>query len=149
MHIINLEKVHWDLLKLLSWNWNTDVLQEITSKLDEICPLAIPKQISTISTYTYQIWWKSVDIYSSYSPEMKIPTCHRQITISKLMKFDRQQSKTRALQYQCTHQVWWKSTNIYSNYRLETKILTDGQTNSRTHRQPTWYHNTPSLCGWI
>ena len=32
---------------------------------------------------TYQIWWKSTDIYSSYHPEMKIQTCGRQIILSK------------------------------------------------------------------
>ena len=43
------------------------------SKFDEICPLAIPYQISTISIYiTYQVWLKSIDIYTSYHPERKI-----------------------------------------------------------------------------
>ena len=56
------------------------------SKNYEICPLAIPKQISTISMLicTYQVWWKSIDIYWSYHPEMKVQTCRGQTTQSKI-----------------------------------------------------------------
>ena len=104
MHMSKLVKIRWDLLRLLSWNSNTDVLRadnvvknwrnlaisnpkadlhnintdtkfgenqlvftefvvrkwkcrgQITqSKIDEISPLAIPKQFSTISMYTLSL----------------------------------------------------------------------------------------------
>ena len=51
MHISNLMKIHCDLLKLLSWNENTDVLQADNLKIDKIYHLAIPNQISTISMH--------------------------------------------------------------------------------------------------
>ena len=67
----------------------------ITIKIDVICPFAIPNQISTTAHLqsqtrspqyqcTYQFWWKSFDIYSSYRPETKIWKCGRQITLSKI-----------------------------------------------------------------
>ena len=63
----------------------TDVLwADNSSKIYKICPLAIPKQ--TQYQCTYQVWWKSIDIYWSYHPEMKIQTCCRQITLSKIDK---------------------------------------------------------------
>ena len=40
------------------------------SKIDEICPLAIPNQ-SPQYQCTYQVWWKPIDVYSSYHPERK------------------------------------------------------------------------------
>ena len=49
-------KFDWYLLKLLSGNENTDVWRaENSFKIDEICPLAIPNQIFTISMH---IWSK-------------------------------------------------------------------------------------------
>ena len=61
-------------------------LGQITpSQIDEICPLAIPNQISAPQYQcTYQVWWKSLVIYSSYSPETKIWACLGQITPSKI-----------------------------------------------------------------
>ena len=43
-------------------------------KIDEICPSAIPNQISIILMHNYQVLWKSIVIYSSYCPETKIWT---------------------------------------------------------------------------
>ena len=43
------------------------------------------KQISTTSMQcTYQVLWKSTDMYISYHPEMKIRTCRGQVTLSKI-----------------------------------------------------------------
>ena len=67
IHIPSLVTIHWRILKIT------------LSNIDEICPLAIPIQNSIIS-YTYQVWWKSIDVYSSYHPETKIWVCLGQIT---------------------------------------------------------------------
>ena len=48
-------------------------------EIDEICPLAIPKQISLMSMHI-QVWLKSLVIYSSYRLETKIWACLGQIT---------------------------------------------------------------------
>ena len=69
-----------------------------------------------------QVGLKSLDIYSSYSPETKIWACLGQITPSELIKFALLQSQIRSLQYQCTYEVWWKSIDIYSSYHPQTKI---------------------------
>ena len=51
-----------DYLEIKTLNYNTPPFGQITlSKLDEICPLAIPNQYQC----TYQVWWKSVHVYSS------------------------------------------------------------------------------------
>ena len=50
------------------------------SKTDEICQLAIPNQISTISVR------KSIDIYSSYRPQKKNQTCRGQKTVKNWRK---------------------------------------------------------------
>ena len=39
---------------------------------------------STYYQSTYQIWWKSIEIYSSYCPESKIQLYCGQITLSKI-----------------------------------------------------------------
>ena len=77
MLISNLVKIHWDLLKLLSWNkirmyWGQ--IHVTLSKMDEICPLAIPKQISTISMHILslvKIYWYLLKL-SSRSENMDL-----------------------------------------------------------------------------
>ena len=54
-------------------------LADNSVKYDEICPLAIPKQISLMSMHI-AVWLKSLVIYSSYCPETKIWACLGQIT---------------------------------------------------------------------
>ena len=52
MHIPSLVKIDWYLLKLSFRNKNTDVLQVDNSvRIDEICPIAVLNQISTISMH--------------------------------------------------------------------------------------------------
>ena len=47
MHISSWVKIHWDLLKSLSWTENMDVSRaDNFVKTDKICPLAIPNQNS-------------------------------------------------------------------------------------------------------
>ena len=59
----------------------TIIMADNSVKIDYICQCAIPKQISTISM---QIWWKSIEIYSSYCPESKIQMYCGQRTLSKM-----------------------------------------------------------------
>ena len=33
---------------------------------------------------THQVWWKCIEIYSSYCTETKIPMCHGQTTLSNI-----------------------------------------------------------------
>ena len=55
---------------LSSGNEKMDMWRADTSvKIDEICSLAIPNQISLEYQYTYQVWWRSIHIYPSYCPE--------------------------------------------------------------------------------
>ena len=55
------------------------------STIDKICPLAIPKQISTISMHISSLV-KIIDIYKSYRTKMKIQMCHGQTTLPKIDK---------------------------------------------------------------
>ena len=74
-------------IKNKTWNDNTPPLScrgQITlSKIDEICPWANPKQ-SPQCQCTYQIWWKTIEIYWSYCPESKIWMYCKHITKSKI-----------------------------------------------------------------
>ena len=81
-------------------------------KSDEMYPIEIPNQMST-----YQVWWKSVVIYSSCCPETKIPYVVADNSVKNW-----QNLPIRSPQYQCSYQVWPKSIDIYSSYHLETKI---------------------------
>ena len=87
--------IHWlckwsaETLRIKTWIDNTPPLScggQITlSKVDVICLNAIPNQISTISMHIpslVKIFW--IDIYSSYHLEIKIQSCGRQITLSKI-----------------------------------------------------------------
>ena len=68
MHISNLVKIYWDLLKLLSWNNKCECFRQITlSKIAEIYQWAIPKQISTISMHIsnlVKIYWDLLKLLS-------------------------------------------------------------------------------------
>ena len=55
------------------------------STIDKICPLAIPKQISTISMHISSLV-KIIDTYKSYRTKMKIQMCHGQTTLPKIDK---------------------------------------------------------------
>ena len=133
MHISSWVNICWDLLKLLSWNETMVVSRQITlSKIDEICPWQ-SRTRSPQPQCTYQVWWKSIDIYSSYRPEMKILTCRGQITVKNWWNLPISKSQTRSPQYQCTYQVWWKSIEIHSlSSRNEN---TDGRTYGHTDDQ--------------
>ena len=50
------------------------ILQAGNSKIDKICPLAIPIHNINAHINIYQVWRKSTDIYSSDHQEMKIGT---------------------------------------------------------------------------
>ena len=53
-------------MKIKIYRWQISL-----SKIDKICPLTIPNQISTISMHTPSLV-KSIDIYSNYRPATKI-----------------------------------------------------------------------------
>ena len=73
MHIASLVKKPCFLLKLLSGNKNMGVSQaDNCQNLTKICPFAILDQNSLICQCIQQVWLKSLVIYSSYRPEMKI-----------------------------------------------------------------------------
>ena len=52
------------------WKYGCVFRQLILSKFDEICPIA-SKSRSPHYQSTYQIWWKSIDVYSSNHWETK------------------------------------------------------------------------------
>ena len=62
--------------QVIVWKWKIwHVVERSLSKIAELWPSAIPNQILTIIYQcTYQVWWKSTDIHSSYYPETKIQT---------------------------------------------------------------------------
>ena len=72
------------LIKTLNYNTPPCCGQITLSNFDEICPLATPNQIFTISMHTPSLV-KIYCIYSSYHPETKIWGCLGQITP---LKFD-------------------------------------------------------------
>ena len=100
-----------------TWNNNTLPLrghgQISLSQIDEIWQ---SQTRSSQNQLAYQVWWKSIEIYSSYFPETQIQMCRRQIKFTHLLSW------TRSPQYQCTYQVSWKSIDIYWGYLWETKI---------------------------
>ena len=93
------------------------------SKIDEILPLVISKQMSTTSMHTpslVKIHWHLIKLLSrNENTDMS-----RADNCQNLMKFAYQQSQSSSPQYQCTHQVWWKSTDIYWSNHPEMKICT-------------------------
>ena len=74
---------------------------------------------------TYQVWWKSIDIYTSYHLVGR-PLCQKLIKFAYLQyqttillladKFAHYWCHIRTPQYQCTYQVWLKAIDIYSSY---------------------------------
>ena len=76
------------------------------------------------SLCTYQVWWKSIQIYPSYHLEMKNQLCCGQIIVKNWRNLPISNPKP-VPQYQCTHQVWRKYTDIYSSYHLQTKLQTN------------------------
>ena len=71
INVPSLVKIPWHLFNISSWNKNMGVSREDNcqnlTKFDH-------KQSQTRSPQyqcTYQVWWKSVDVYSSYHPETK------------------------------------------------------------------------------
>ena len=74
VHSTSLVKIHWNLLKLLSGNENPDVswadsCQKLLKFAHQLSKTRPPQY-----QCTYQVWWKSTDIYASYHPEIKIRT---------------------------------------------------------------------------
>ena len=127
-------------------------LGQITpSKFDEICPLAIPIQISTISKHTW--FGENPLTFTCYHPETKIWVCLGQITPSK---FD--EIGPLAIPNQIST-ISMHIPNLVKIHRCLLKLSsgnektdrwTDGRTDDRrtnrqTYGRPTWNHNTPPL----
>ena len=100
--------------QIKTWNDNTPWLScpgQITLSRDKLTKFAHYQTQTRSAQYqfTHQVWWKPIEIYSSYCPETKIRMCSGQITLPKLAKFAQKQSQSRSLSYQCTWQAPWKS----------------------------------------
>ena len=63
------KKKRKNIIKLSSAELAPTVVMFTPSKVDRICPLAIPNQISTISMQIRSL--VKIDVYPSYHPEMK------------------------------------------------------------------------------
>ena len=71
MHIASLVKIPCYLLKLSSGNENMGVSQADNSvKIWRNLPISNPKP-DLHNFNAHNKWWKSIDVYSSYHPEMK------------------------------------------------------------------------------
>ena len=76
LHSINAHIVWW---KSINYHPESKIWACLGQMSVKICPLAIPNQIFTIAMHipslvkigTYQVWWKSIDVYSSYHLETK------------------------------------------------------------------------------
>ena len=147
MHIRRLVKIHWDLLKFSSRNENTDVSRADNS--------AISNQQSQIRSPQYQctheVLWKSTDIYWSYRPEIKILTYRWQITLANNdeicpLTIPNQISRISPHTPNLV-KIHWHLQKLSS---LNETTYGRRKTDVRTHGQPTWHHNTPSLlCGGL
>ena len=68
MHVLSLVKIPWHLHKLLSGNKNMVMSWADNSvKIRRNLAISNPKPNLTI----YQVWWKSIDVYTSYHLETK------------------------------------------------------------------------------
>ena len=81
MHTPSLVKIHWHLVKLSSGNENMYVWRADKSvKTWRNFLINNPKpDFHNINAHTHRVWWKSIDIYSSYHPETKIQTFLREV----------------------------------------------------------------------
>ena len=124
------------------------------SKFDEIYPLAIPNQISTISMHIpslVKIHWSLLKISSGNENR----ACLGQITMSK---FDEicplaipNQISTISMHIPSLVKIYWCLLKLSSG----NEIWTDGRTHdwlmdTQTHGSLTWNHNIPPLsCGGV
>ena len=101
--------------------------QITVSKIDQICPLAIWNQISTVSMHIPSLW-KSSDIYTSYRPETTEWKFGRQITVKYWRNLPHSSPKPD-LHNTNTHTK--SGENPFTFYQfivLEMKIRTGGRT---------------------
>ena len=97
----------------------------------------------------YQVWLKSLAIYSSYRLETKIKACLRHVTRLKYAKIfplaNPNQNATISMHIPSLVKIHWCLLKLSSR----NQIWTDGRmTDGQTHRYPTWNHNTlPLLYG--
>ena len=113
---------------------------QITVKIDEICHLQSCKR-SPQYQYIYQVWWKSIDIYSNYCPEMKIGLCHRQITQSKINEICPLAISTISMHISSFVKIHLHSLGLSSQNENMDRWMDDNLMN----RQPMWNHNTHQL----
>ena len=71
MYVPSLVKIPWHLLKLSPGTENIGVSRgDNRQKLTKLAHLQSQTRSSQYQ-YTYQVWWKSINVYSSYHPETK------------------------------------------------------------------------------
>ena len=111
----------------MSW-WDNSV-----KKNDEMYPIAIPNQISTISMHIPS-GWKSVEIYTSYCPKTKIWMSCRKITLSKIDKIRRlaipSQISTTAMHIPSLVKMHWHFLKLSSGNENNDVLWADNSVKS-------------------
>ena len=141
MHTPSLVEIHWYLLKLSSWNENTDL-----SRADNFVknwrnlPINNPKpDLHNINADTQ--FGGNLQMFTHVIVrKWKYGHCG-QITLSKTDEICPLTIQNRSPQYQCTHPGWWKSIDVYLSYCRERKI----QTYRRQITLSNKNYNTPPL----
>ena len=105
------------------------------AKTEGICPLAFQSR-SLQYQCTYQVWWKSIDIYLSSHPEMKTQMWHKnwQSLLISNPKPDLHNINAHLMK------IHWYFLKLLSRKKNTEGWMTDGQI---THGCPMWNHNTP------
>ena len=144
LHDINAYNQVWwksiDIYSNIRENWC--VSWQITlSKIDKVCPLAIPNQIPTISMHIPSL----VKIHWYLLKYKKILICLWQITLSKIDKVCPlaipNQIPTISMHIPSLAKIHWYLLVIIQKQKYR-------QTDVR--QTPTWNHNTPPLsCGRV
>ena len=135
--------------------------QVTPSKFDKISPLAIPKQISTISMHIpslVKIHWCLLKL-SSCKENMGVSRAGNSVKIWRNLPISNPRPDLHNINAQTkfgenplmfTQVIIRKWNTDGWTYDWWTDGWTDGWTDRRTHGRPMWNHNTlPLLCGRI
>ena len=108
MHISNLVKIHWDLLNLLSWKYNTDVLRADNSvKNVRNSPISNPKaDVHNINAHRPTQFGENPLLFTKVIVQKWKFACRGHITLPKI---DEIRPLTIPNQ---PSRVWWKSIDI-------------------------------------
>ena len=142
MHVLSLVKFPRLLLKLSSEKKIWACLGQLTqSKFDEICWLASPIQISTISMHIpslVRIHWRLLKL-SSENENMGLSRADNSVKIWRNLPISNPKPDIHNINAHAkfTQVIIWK-------WKTDRRMY-DWQTDGKTHRRPTWDHNTPPL----